>query len=551
MLKQLIMPIIGLIITVMFISVISTWLVISEPQSPFDEEPIDLSLSLVSEVPVDRIISQRQAATIELIVVSFLIAIVLAPLMPLLDKIKTGRSGLLSIGSIFPAIPFFWFALILAFYLGAQLRIIPMGGRCPINLSQDGCPIIFQRLEYLIAPALSIAIVLLGQVWLNLKSDEETRWYGSMLMTGLNAGVLVTAIVVVESIFSFPGIARVYNESIIQFDLPLALAVLMRLTIIAGIISTVFQLLLNALRHLTKNTVVDDPFKQKNDSPVIENTIDSPPERFDIDNAGNISDYFLADTEEIPGEKAKSEQTGTLQDILMQPIVIVNLSLIVICLLLLPVISGILNLDPLSTDPQNTLAAPSSEYPLGTDNLGRDNLARLLEGTRTSVMIALLSGIIATLSGLIMAMLFNLIPVLVPVLRSFSNILPVVLLIMFFHIFYRFRDLNITLAIGLLLSFTVAVRWLRNPLNPLKNPAAVTALLCFAIATSLITETTLGFLGFSERLPAITLGSLLTGSHVYFLRGTATPVIVIGLVIFILARSFYAAGQSQSLQDLD
>lgn len=47
-------------------------------------------------------------------------------------------------------------------------------------------------------------------------------------------------------------------------------------------------------------------------------------------------------------------------------------------------------------------APPSSRFPLGTDDLGRDRLARLLYGTRVSVLLAPAAALLSTLlAGLI------------------------------------------------------------------------------------------------------------------------------------------------------
>jgi peptide/nickel transport system permease protein len=55
--------------------------------------------------------------------------------------------------------------------------------------------------------------------------------------------------------------------------------------------------------------------------------------------------------------------------------------------------------DPLKQDLGNTLAAPSRAHLLGTDNVGRDVLARVIWGTRVSLVAGFVSVALATLAG--------------------------------------------------------------------------------------------------------------------------------------------------------
>jgi len=63
--------------------------------------------------------------------------------------------------------------------------------------------------------------------------------------------------------------------------------------------------------------------------------------------------------------------------------------------------------DPLATNAAHTLARPSAEYWLGTDNLGRDIYSRIVHGARVSLIVGLastllgsaLGGVIGLLSG--------------------------------------------------------------------------------------------------------------------------------------------------------
>lgn len=64
--------------------------------------------------------------------------------------------------------------------------------------------------------------------------------------------------------------------------------------------------------------------------------------------------------------------------------------------LLAPWISGH---DPIATDPDNNLLAPSRGHPLGTDELGRDMLARVIWGGRVSLPVAFVAVAVGLVVG--------------------------------------------------------------------------------------------------------------------------------------------------------
>lgn len=74
----------------------------------------------------------------------------------------------------------------------------------------------------------------------------------------------------------------------------------------------------------------------------------------------------------------------------------------VIIALLAPVIAP---RDPLELDVLNKLAAPSEEFPLGSDQFGRDVAARLVYGARLSMGVGLSVGVLAIVIGLVFGLL--------------------------------------------------------------------------------------------------------------------------------------------------
>ncbi|MBU9864547.1 ABC transporter permease [Rahnella aceris] len=95
--------------------------------------------------------------------------------------------------------------------------------------------------------------------------------------------------------------------------------------------------------------------------------------------------------------------------------------------------------DPLNADPVNAQLAPSASHWLGTDQLGRDVLARIIYGSRYSLLISLAAMVVAVsigtllglLAGLFKGPLDELISRAVDVVSAFPDLLLALMLIAF------------------------------------------------------------------------------------------------------------------------
>ena len=76
---------------------------------------------------------------------------------------------------------------------------------------------------------------------------------------------------------------------------------------------------------------------------------------------------------------------------------------IVIFLILVAIFADVLApCDPYAINPANALKGSSPEHLLGTDNMGRDILSRLIYGSRTSLLVAVISLAISTVIGAVL-----------------------------------------------------------------------------------------------------------------------------------------------------
>ncbi|HYM91398.1 MAG TPA: peptide ABC transporter permease, partial [bacterium] len=75
------------------------------------------------------------------------------------------------------------------------------------------------------------------------------------------------------------------------------------------------------------------------------------------------------------------------------------LAVIVTSAVLAPLITSY---DPTALDPDHSLAPPSRQHLLGTDDLGRDELARVVYGGRISLLVGLTAMLLGSAIGVLM-----------------------------------------------------------------------------------------------------------------------------------------------------
>jgi len=184
----------------------------------------------------------------------------------------------------------------------------------------------------------------------------------------------------------------------------------------------------------------------------------------------------------------------------------------------------------------------SSRHLLGTDSLGRDMLARMVWGARISLSVGLISTVLLVTIGTFMGSLAGYyggwVDVLISRIIEVFQCFPVFFLILIVVSFLGPSIVNIMLAIGFFRwtgvarlvrgefirlrghEFVVASQALgarslrtifRHVLPNAMGPVLVAA--TFAVASGILTESALSFLGFGVKLPVPSWGSLLVESN--------------------------------------
>jgi peptide/nickel transport system permease protein len=233
----------------------------------------DFGTDYSSSAPISELLSQRLPVTIELALVSLGLAVLAGVPLGVLAAVRRGRApdavaqGASMLGI---SVPDFWLGimLILAFSLG--LGLLPSSGWVP--LSQD--PV--ENLRHVALPAIALAAGLaavlirvtraamldvLSQDYIRFcraKGVSETRVVlkhglrnAAIPITtviGMQAGYLLGGAIVVEQVFSLPGVGRLVLDSVLQRNYPVVQAsvlVVGVMFIIANLAADVLYTVLN------------------------------------------------------------------------------------------------------------------------------------------------------------------------------------------------------------------------------------------------------------------------------------------------------------------
>lgn len=228
--------------------------------------------------------------------------------------------------------------------------------------------------------------------------------------------------------------------------------------------------------------------------------------------------------------------------------------------------------DPYKSSFRTRYEPPSLTYPMGTDDLGRDILTRILYGGRISLSIGVLAMFLAVIIGTLVGSIAGFYGGRIDnVLMRFTDLmlsLPQLFVLILMTLLLRTLDIPwlqaaggvpaIVLVIGLLSWMTVA-RLVRGSFLSLKEkefveaaravgtsnarimfrhilPNAMSPIIVAAtlrVASSIITESGLSFLGFGVQPPTPTWGNMLRNAQDEMLKGHLWIAFFPGLMIFI------------------
>lgn len=206
----------------------------------------DLGQSIFMQKPVLAAIAERAEPTLLLALMAIVIATAIALPLGILAAVWRGSAFdqlFLGIAMFTASIPNFWLGLIFIQFFAVYLGWFPVSGYGPPNAST------FERLHYLVIPALTIGIInsaLIARFTrasvLDVLNDDYVRTARAkgvperrvilkhvlknalipiVTIIGLTTGVLISGAVVVETVFGLPGIGNLVVSAVLRRDYPL------------------------------------------------------------------------------------------------------------------------------------------------------------------------------------------------------------------------------------------------------------------------------------------------------------------------------------------
>ena len=355
----------------------------------------DLGTSIRTNNAVLSELARCYPATIELAVFAIILATLFGILFGVISAIK--RNSILdqivrAISVTGVSLPSFWFALLVLYFFYYKLQILPGPGRLGNafsapqtvtgffvidSLLEGDIPKALDALRHLILPGTVLAAFTMGLITrttrsnlLDVMSTDYIRTarakglsnvrliirhaLGNALIPvltviGLGFGNLLGGMVLVETIFNWPGVGQFAYQSVLSNDYP----------------SIIGVALLIALNYMIINTVVD----------ILYGIIDPSEVQLDV----------------------------TFFEKMFKSIIFFTFG-VIICLfwIIMAIIAPfVAPYDPVVQDLTLRLKAPSAAHIFGTDNFGRDIFSRVIYGGRYSLLAGCLTVVIAGCIGTI------------------------------------------------------------------------------------------------------------------------------------------------------
>ncbi|MFA9431590.1 ABC transporter permease [Egicoccus sp. AB-alg2] len=228
----------------------------------------DLGVSFRTGQPVTTMLAQRIPATALLAVGAMLIGLLVALPAGIVSAVRQGKAAdyaANTFSQIGVSIPDFWYGILLILIFARVLGWLPPGGYRPLTEDPGAA------LRYLVLPAVTAGVVtgailtrFVRSSMLEALNAEHVRlarakglpwryvlrhhvlrnaWIPIVTVTGLQLGTLLGGIVIVEIVFSWPGIGRLALDAVETRDYPVLQGAVLLIAAVFLVINLLVDLL--------------------------------------------------------------------------------------------------------------------------------------------------------------------------------------------------------------------------------------------------------------------------------------------------------------------
>ncbi|MER5181667.1 ABC transporter permease [Streptomyces sp. NPDC002896] len=227
----------------------------------------DLGTSPVTGQPVSTAIAERLPVTLQLAVMALLIALIVAVLLAVVSAARPGSAvdrAINAVSSVFLSVPAFIAGPLLIYFFALKLGWFPVNGWSWIS---EG---IGPNLKGAVLPALAIALTEIASFHRLLRTDLigtlredfvgvarakgmsaayvmfrhalRPSSFSLITLVGINLGRLIGGTVIVESLFSLPGLGQLLATSIISRDVVMVQGIVALMAVVYVVVNMAVDL---------------------------------------------------------------------------------------------------------------------------------------------------------------------------------------------------------------------------------------------------------------------------------------------------------------------
>ena len=232
----------------------------------------DLGISMFTGLPVTELIRQRIEPTLSLMIVTLILAIVVAVPIGVVAAWKAGSwidRAVMAFAVVGFSVPVFVVGYLLAYVFALELDWLPVQGYTPFAKG------LWPWLENLILPAIALGFVYIALIaritratMLEVLSQDYIRTARAkglgersvlflhalknaavpiVTVIGIGVALLIGGAVVTESVFAIPGLGRLTIDAIVRRDYPLIQGIVLMFSFVYVLVNLVIDLIYTVL----------------------------------------------------------------------------------------------------------------------------------------------------------------------------------------------------------------------------------------------------------------------------------------------------------------